>query len=117
MKSHIVAAAFLCLAVVIAKAQDKVTEPSTGTEFEVRTVFPYGGTDYTQQLTGVAVRKKLVFKVYSMAHYMQDPPTTTEEGAFEAILKDGKAKQIVMTFVRDVDKQKIQDAYHDGFKE
>ncbi len=79
--------------------------------------FSYNNTDYSLQLTGVAVRKKMVFKVYGMAHYMQEPQKLSEEAAYKAILTDGKAKQITMNFARDVDKQKIQDTYRDGFKE
>lgn len=117
MKKLIISAALCCLATLPGNAQDRVTEPSTGKSFETRVVVNYNGTDYIQQLTGVTVRKKIVFKVYGMAHYMQDPVNSSEEEAFQSILADGKAKQIVMSFVRDVDKQKIQDAYRDGFKE
>lgn len=117
MKKLIVSAAFFFIATLAGKAQDKVTEPSTGKSFESKVVVSYDGTDYVQQLTGVTVRKKLMFKVYGMAHYMQDPTHMSKEEAFEAILTDGKAKQIVMSFVRDVDREKIKDAYWDGFKE
>ncbi|HTY59204.1 MAG TPA: chalcone isomerase family protein, partial [Bacteroidota bacterium] len=67
--------------------------------------------------TGVAVRKKLVFKVYGMAHYAQDPVKGPKEEVLAAMLVDGKARQITMDFARDVDAGKIRDAYMDGFKE
>jgi len=105
------------MALLTAAAQDRVEESSTGKSFETQTVFTHNGSQYAQKLTGVTVRKKLVFKVYAMAHYMQDPAAGSKEAALESILSDGKAKQITMVFVRDVDRQKIQDAYRDGFKE
>ena len=117
MKNSMIVLALFSLVAFPGKAQDKIAEPSTGKLFDSRVTFRYDAIDYVQQLTGVAVRKKLVFKVYGMAHYMQEPPVSTKEAAFDAILKDGKAKQIVMTVVRDVERQKIQDAYRDGFKE
>ncbi|MBI5471171.1 MAG: chalcone isomerase family protein [Ignavibacteriae bacterium] len=117
MKTYICIAALLCFAAVSSLAQEKVTEPSTGKNFDSKVSFDYNNTDYTLQLTGVTVRKKMVFKVYGMAHYMQEPQKMSEDAAYKTVLTDGKAKQITMTFVRDVDKQKIQDTYRDGFAE
>ncbi len=117
MKTMSVTFALLSIIVASGMAQDRVTEPSTGKSFESKAVFSYNGTDYVQQLTGMAVRKKLVFKVYGMAHYMQEPAAASRDAAFKAVLTDGPAKEIVMTFVRDVDRDKIREAYREGFKE
>ena len=107
-----------CLAFVplMARSQQTVTEPSTEKKFPAEVTFKNGETSYTVSVTGVAVRKKVIIKVYGMAHYMQNPVRATRKDAFAAILTDGKAKQISMEFVRDVDLGKIQEAYHDGFK-
>lgn len=115
---HCVAAAIL-LACTVAplRAQDQVTEPSTGKAFPATIAFSSGGTEYQLQLTGVTVRKKLVFKVYGMAHYMQNPVRMNEDAAVKQVLTEGKAKQITMIFVRDVDAESIQGAYRDGFAE
>jgi hypothetical protein len=117
MKTFIIAALCFCMSAQFSNAQEKVTEPSTGKMFEGKVVVNHDGTEYALQLTGVTVRKKLMFKVYGMAHYMQEPSTMSEEVAFQTVLTDGKAKEIVMDFARDVDRKKIQDAYRDGFKE
>ncbi len=98
-------------------AQEMVTEPSTEKKFPAVQSFSAGGKDYTVQLTGVAVRKKVIFKVYGMAHYMENPAGGTRAGMIKEVLSDGKAKQITMIFVRDVDVESIQKAYRDGFKE
>jgi hypothetical protein len=105
------------LAAVTAQAQETVQEPSTGKTFPAVVKYAKDGTEYTMSLTGVAVRKKLVFKVYGMAHYAQDPVRAPREDALAAMLVDGKARQITMDFARDVDAAKIRDAYMDGFKE
>jgi hypothetical protein len=109
----------LLLAVVapFAVAQETVKEPSTEKSFPTRVSYTSGGTEYTMALTGLTVRKKVIFKVYGMAHYQQDPVKGKAEEAIQAILTDGKAKQITMDFARDVDAEKIKGAYQDGFKE
>jgi len=105
----------VCLAVPLF-AQDKVKEPSTEIEFPASVKFTGGGKEYQVAITGVAVRKKLIIKVYGMAHYMQEPGMMREDEAYAAVLTDGKAKQISLQFVRDVDASSIQNAYRDGFK-
>ena len=97
--------------------QETVKEPSTGKPFPTEVKFSQGGTDYVLKLTGVAVRKKIVFKVYGIGHYMQDPVKAGKEEAFKSILTDGKAKQLSMDFARTVSPTQVQDAYRDGFKE
>jgi hypothetical protein len=98
-------------------AQENVQEPSTGKSFPALVKYSHGGTEYSMSLTGVAVRKKLVFKVYGMAHYAQDPVKAAREEVLKGMLVDGSARQITMDFARDVDAGKIRDAYTDGFKE
>lgn len=98
-------------------SQETAKEPSTGKSFPTVTQARHDGTDYLLGLTGLTVRKKFFFKVYGMAHYMQDPVRSGKSEAFAAIMSDGKAKQITMEFARDVDAAKIKEAYQDGFKE
>lgn len=109
--------ALLLVLVGSAAGQQNITEPSTELSFPSTVTFSAGGKDFSLQATGTAVRKKLVFKVYGMAHYMQDPVRGSEDAIFKAILEEGKAKQITMTFVREVTPVQITDAYRDGVKE
>jgi hypothetical protein len=97
--------------------QELVKEPSTEKSFPAGVKYTYAGTEYPMDITGVAVRKKFLFKVYGLAHYMQDPPHGTLEKVLKDIMTDGKAKQLTMVFVRDVDQEKIRGAYRDGFEE
>jgi hypothetical protein len=112
-RSLVFLAAFLAVPLL---AQEKVKEPSTEIEFPTVVKFTSEGKEYQASLTGVAVRKKVIFKVYGMAHYMQDAGKMGEADAYAAVLTDGKAKQISLQFVRDVDAASIQSAYRDGFK-
>jgi hypothetical protein len=98
-------------------AQETVKENSTGKVFPTTITVPHDGKDLTLALTGTTVRKKLIIKVYAIAHYMQDLPKGNEKSLYAAVLTDGKAKQLTMEFVRDVSKEQIRDAYKDGFEE
>lgn len=103
---------------IIVQSQQTLKEPSTEKSFPAEVKFQFGGKDYTLSATGLTVRKKLFFKVYGMAHYMQyTDKVNNAEDAFKSILTDGKAKQIMMDFARDVDAPKIKEAYTDGFKQ
>jgi hypothetical protein len=117
LRSPLFLAALLACFAIPLLAQESVTESSTGKTFPASISISHGGKSYQLQCTGVAVRKKVVFKVYGMAHYMQDPVKAGEKEAITQVLTDGKAKQIHMIFVRDVDAASIQNAYRDGFKE
>ena len=98
-------------------AQETVKEKSTGKSFPTTITVSHEGTDFTLALTGTTVRKKLIIKVYAIAHYMQDLPKGSEKELVAAVLTDGKAKQLTMEFVRDVSKEQIRNAYKDGFEE
>lgn len=58
--------------------------------------FHEDGKDYVLSLTGTAVRKKLIFKIYNVAHYMEK---NTDKSA---ILADGPAKQLVIRYSRNI---------------
>ncbi len=101
----------------IAAAQEKVVEPSTEKSFPATVTISSGEKQYALSITGVTVRKKFVFKVYGMAHYMENPPAGSTKEVLKAMTVDGKAKQITMDFAREVTVEQIRGAYSDGFKE
>lgn len=111
----------LCLicifALSVSNAQETAKEPSTEKNFPVEVKFQAGGKDYAVGLTGLAVRKKFFFKVYGIAHYLQDAGTMSKDDAFKECLADGKAKQITMDFARDVDVKNITNSYNEAFQE
>lgn len=112
-------ALLVILFVTSGKGQETITEPSTDKIFPAQVTFSHDGREYTLGATGTSVRKKLMFKVYGMVHYMQDAPTKPAKAkdVFAAILTDGKAKQIIMDFARDVDAAKIKETYLESFQE
>jgi hypothetical protein len=110
-------ALLLISSVTVMYAQETVQEPSTGKPFPIQVTMNADGKEYSMKLTGLAVRKKFMFKVYGLAHYMQDPPAVADEAAYAAILQEGKAKHLMMDFARDVTVEQIQGAYRDGFEE
>jgi len=114
--SFLVAVLVLCVFAPVAPAQDEVEEPSTDRKFPKTVTFESGGGNYSLTVTGLAVRKKFMFKVYGMAHYMDVAGFENKEAVFEAAKSDERAKQITMVFVRDVEAKKIQDAYREGIK-
>ena len=118
MKKLLIPLVVLILLVpALTQAQDKVKEPSTGKSFPAQVSFSNSGKEYTLKVTGLAVRKKVIFKVYGIAHYIENFTPGEKEDAFKAVLTDGQAKQITMDFSRDVSPDQIKGAYSDGFKE
>ena len=112
----ILLAATVCIASTVLWAQDSVEEPSTDKLFPAEVSFDHDGVSYELAVSGLTVRKKMFFKVYGIAHYMNATGFENEEAAIEAALSDEHAKQITMDFSRCVDAEKIQNAYRDGFK-
>jgi hypothetical protein len=96
--------------------QETIEEKSSNKIFQKEVSFSYEDVDYNLIATGTAVRKKFIFKVYGMIHYMQDAPEGNSEDIFSAILEDNTAKQIIMDFTRDVGANKIKGAFQSGFE-
>jgi hypothetical protein len=67
--------------------------------------------DKTLKLNGVGLRKKAIFKVYVGGLYLETP---SKDAA--AILASDEAKAVRMTFLRDVSKSQLKDAFADGFE-
>ena len=63
------------------------------------------------KLNGAGVRKKFIIKVYVGALYVEENATTAD-----AVIKADAVKQVRMTFLRGVDKDKILGAYKEGFE-
>ncbi len=97
-------------------AVDHYTETCTGKAYPTKIEFSYNGMNHSLVITGLAARKKYVFNVYSIAHYMENPPSGNGREILSAILADGSIKQITMNFVRNVKTDKIQAAFTNGLR-
>ncbi len=67
--------------------------------------------DKTVKLNGMGIRKKAVFKVYVAGLYLAAP---SKDAA--AILSADSTRLIRMQYVRSVGKEKIAEAFRDGFQ-
>jgi hypothetical protein len=90
--------------------ENPLIDTVTGASFPSEVTFDFNGKSYHLEATGVATRKKLFIKVYSIAHYLQDG------GDIAAILQDNKAKQFTIKWVYDVSVEKVQNAYREAFQ-
>jgi hypothetical protein len=67
--------------------------------------------DKALKLNGLGLRKKAIFKVYVGGLYLESP---SKDAA--AILASDQAKAVRMTFLRDVSKGQLKDAFGEGFE-
>ena len=86
-----------------------VVASSTGAAFPAEVSFVDHGTPYHLTATGVAVRTKFFFKVYTLAHYLDERATTAGADIVERILSDDTAKQVTMEFARALRADQIRD--------
>ncbi len=112
--------AILCamlLAVVAPTAiATEFIEPSTKRPFPTMAEVNYDGISHNLTLSGATVRKKLWFKAYAIAHYMQvSSPFESHEAALDAALNGEGARRIVLDFVRDLSTEKLRGAMEDAF--
>ena len=91
-----------------------VTDEATGISFPSEVSFDYEGKTYDLDITGVSTRKKLILKVYSVAHYLQK--NAKGEDRIEKILSDVNAKQLTIKWARNVPLDKIHAGYDESFK-
>jgi hypothetical protein len=96
-------------------AQETLMDTSTQAAFPRDVSFESQGKQYQLQATGVATRKKLVFKVYSVAHYLQKGADKPKGDKIQEIMSDDNAKQLTLKWMRDVDPEKVQEGFQESF--
>lgn len=94
---------------------EEITDKSTGESFPKEVSFNAGGKDFSLEATGVSTRKKLIIKVYSVAHYLQNAGNF-KDNLLAAIMSDDNAKQLTIKWVRAVPKDKVVEGYQESFK-
>lgn len=93
-----------------------LVDESTGVKFPQKMTVEHDGSKIDLEITGVATRSKFLFKIYSVAHYMQDPVKGSIKEVIDEILTDGKAKVLEYEWKMDVDVQRIHEAYNESFQ-
>ncbi len=97
-------------------AEEMIEDKVTGKTFPTDLSFEYEGDDYNLEATGVATRKKLFIKIYSAAHYMQNPEGLKKDDLYNEIINSNKAKQLTSKWVRGVDKARFAKGYLTSFE-
>jgi len=111
---------FFCLIAVaqannsFSGAQDKKNSPHT-------IVIDYNNEPLELSLTGLTIRRKFFFDIYSMAHYVQKQETTvglniSYDNIYKNILQNNSIKQISMVFLRNLSAEQIQKSLKSGIK-
>lgn len=70
---------------------------------------------YQLEATGTDSRSKYFVKVYSVAHYWENPIQGKRDELFQAILKDDKAKQFIFHWLYDIESRKLKDGFLESF--
>lgn len=99
-----------------AYAADTIVDKATGVDFPSQVTFEFGDANYTLEATGVATRKKFFIKVYSIAHYLQDPVKGNAADVLLEVFNDSKAKQFTLHWVRGVDASRIHGGFAESFE-
>jgi hypothetical protein len=100
----------LLLCVSIAEAADVSEIDKKEVSFPQNIVIEYNNEKIYLKRTGSTVRKKLFFKIYKMAHYVDEAqkyPTKNEE-IYKTILQHNYAKQISTVYLRSIKAEKIK---------
>jgi hypothetical protein len=100
MKKLLFAVALLSSSAAVSKDVAGVKVPET---------ISAGGKEL--KLNGAGIRKKFVFKVYVGALYLESPSTDASQ-----IVSSDQVKSVHMTFLRNVEKDKILGAFKEGFE-
>ena len=116
--------AFLAIAIALLAPlpeEDTVLEPVTQTTFTKT-----WGEDPVLKLYGVSDRKRVFFKVYGIGLYAEEAAVNaklkemgggdSKDKLAEAIINCDGRRVIVLKFVRDVEKSRIQGAFRDGIE-
>ncbi len=95
-------------------AQGSISDPGSKTTFPAQITVGEGEEAVELKATGASTRKKFFVKVYSIAHYMEKPPSGGQ--VFQEIVKADQPKQFTMQWLRNVSSKKIRDGYEDTFR-
>ncbi len=97
-------------------AVDKAIEdPDTRVEFPGKVSIQQDGKSVPLTPTGVATRTKFIIKIYSMAHYMDQPPKGDANKIFQEILTDNRAKEMQIQWTYAVDLARFSDGFRESF--
>ena len=97
-------------------ADHTIIDKTTQQSFPIEISFEENGKHYDLETTGVATRKKMIFKVYSVAHYLEKGAQKPNQNMIDAIFSSDYAKQLTLKWVRDVGTDKIQETFQESLQ-
>lgn len=97
-------------------AEGEIKDSQTGETFPATVSFERDGKTVELQATGVSTRKKLMFKVYSVASYLEGGLSKDAANRVQTVLDSDKPKQLTIKWVRPVEGPKVVDGYRESFK-
>lgn len=101
--------------------QEKLEDQNLANQFSNNVAIDYNGEELELSLTGLTIRKKFIFKVYSIAHYIETDNDVsdveiTDKDIYKTILQYSGAKQISMIFMRSLTAVQIKESLTSGIK-
>lgn len=96
-------------------AAEELVDSATGIKFPGTVSFDHQAKSYTLSGTGVATRKKFFVKVYSVASYIEDLSHLGAGDKGTNLVNAKGAKQLTLTFVREVPAAKLTEGYRESF--
>lgn len=96
-------------------AIEMIEDPTTKNSFLKNIQIDTRIKNYQLQATGTDSRSKYFIKVYSVAHYWENPIQGKRDELFQAIMQDDKAKQFIFHWLYDIDSKKLRDGFLESF--
>jgi hypothetical protein len=111
---------FFCL-IPVAQANDSFSGTQDKKNFPHTIVIEYNNEPLKLSLTGLTIRRKFFFDIYSIAHYLQKQTNTvglniSYDNIYNNILRNNSIKQISMVFLRNLSAEQIQKSLRSGIK-
>lgn len=108
---------FMALFMVLSMAgfTKEVKDESTGLTFPDKVTIEKDGKTFQLTNTGVATRRKLIVKVYSIASYLQDGAFKGGD-KFQVLESDEFAKELILKFNHEVSAEKLRNSFLESFK-
>ena len=98
----------------IEPATETFTDPFSGFAFPCRvTVTPVDGSEHRLRATGSGGRKKLVFKIYGAALYV-DETAYLGSDPLKALTSQDVARRIVFRFKRNASHERLHEVFHEA---
>ena len=96
-------------------AEKDLEEPTTRSLFPPSITLLTPKATYTLQTTGAAVHNKLLVKIYTLVHYIEEPIVGTIEEVLNQVFNDNKPKQLSFRWLRSLELRQVRDSYWEAF--